>query len=83
MKVTVKLFALLDKYLPAGARENQAEIEMDEGATAANVIAKLKLPPELCHLVLINGNYLQPDERESRSLTSTDTLAIWPPIAGG
>lgn len=83
MKVTVKLFALLEKYLPAGAKDFQVKLEIDDGATAATVIAKLNLPPELCHLVLVNGIYLQPDERESRPLTSSDTLAIWPPIAGG
>lgn len=83
MKVKVKLFALLDQYLPPGAEDNQAEVEVDDGATAQTVIAKLNLPPDMCHLVLVNGNYLQPDERTTRPLTSTDVLAIWPPIAGG
>ena len=83
MKVKVKLFALLDKYLPPGAKDNQAEIEVADGATAATIISQLNLPQELCHLVLVNGSYLQPGERESRPLTSEDVLAIWPPIAGG
>lgn len=83
MKVKVKLFAMLDQYLPRGATDNEAEVEVDEEATAADVIAKLNLPPDLCHLVLVNGSYLQPDERGSRPLTPTDVLAIWPPIAGG
>ncbi len=83
MKVKVKLFALLDKYLPPGAEKNQTEIEVDDGATAQAIIAKLNLPPEMCHLILVNGHYLDSEERESRPLRSTDVLAIWPPIAGG
>ncbi|MBL6929696.1 MAG: MoaD/ThiS family protein [Rhodospirillales bacterium] len=83
MKVKVKLFALLEKYLPAGAKDYQVELELDDGATAAAVIANLGVPPELCHLILINGKHMQLAERDSRPLTSTDTIAIWPPIAGG
>jgi sulfur carrier protein ThiS len=83
MKVKVKLFALLDTYLPPGAKDNEAEIEIADGASASAIIKQLNLPPDLCHLVLVNGQYLQPGERESRPLTSTDVLAIWPPIAGG
>lgn len=83
MKVKVKLFAMLDRYLPRGATDNEAEIEIADGGTAEDVIALLNMPPEMCHLVLVNGSYLSADERGSRALTPTDVLAIWPPIAGG
>jgi len=83
MKVKVKLFALLDQYLPAGARNNEIDLEVDEGATATSLIERLRVPPDMCHLVLVNGDYLQPNERGSRPLKTNDVLAIWPPIAGG
>ncbi len=41
------------------------------------------LPPKLVHLVLVNGKYIQPEERLSATLVEGDVLAIWPPIAGG
>ncbi len=83
MKVTIKLFALLGQYLPADARDNTAEMEVEDGATPSDVIRRLNLPREYCHLVLINGLYLTPGERDTRLLESGDTLAIWPPVAGG
>jgi molybdopterin converting factor small subunit len=83
MKLTIKLFALLGQYLPAGANDNTAEIEVADGATASDVIRRLNLPREYCHLVLINGLYLTPGERDTRPLHPGDALAIWPPVAGG
>lgn len=83
MKVTVKLFALLGQYLPDGAEDNAAEIEVADGATPSDVIRRLALPRQYCHLVLLNGLYLTPGERDTRPLNPDDALAIWPPIAGG
>jgi sulfur-carrier protein len=31
----------------------------------------------------VNGVYVEPAQRRSRTLQEGDTLAIWPPIAGG
>ncbi|MFQ5619496.1 MAG: MoaD/ThiS family protein [Rhodospirillales bacterium] len=83
MKVTVKLFALLGRYLPPGAADNQAALEVADGATPATVIDSLNLPREYCHLVLVNGYYVEPSQRESLALEDNDVLAIWPPVAGG
>ncbi len=83
MKVKVKLFALLEDYLPGGARNNEVEMEVADGTTAAAIVKRLNLPAEMCHLVLLNGNYLEPGERGSHPLADDDVLAIWPPIAGG
>lgn len=83
MKVKVKLFALLEDYLPAGAKDNEIDLEVADGTTAAAIVRQLNLPAELCHLVLVNGNYLEPDQRGNRPLAMGDVLAIWPPIAGG
>lgn len=83
MKVTIKMFAMLDRYLPAGASDNAAVLDVDEGTTAADLIGRFNMPPEMCHLVLLNGDYLQPEERAARALKGDDVLAIWPPIAGG
>ncbi len=83
MKVRIKLFALLGKYLPPGAKANQAEVEVGDGATVSDLARQLNLPPEHCHLVLLNGTYMSPGERDGRVLTEGDTVAVWPPVAGG
>lgn len=83
MNITIKLFALLGKYLPEGAVKNQADITVADGATVADVIASLNLPTEHCHLVLVNGVYVAPSERSERVMKAGEALAIWPPVAGG
>ncbi|HLF58085.1 MAG TPA: MoaD/ThiS family protein [Alphaproteobacteria bacterium] len=83
MKITVKLFALLSTYLPEGATGHEAKMEVAEGATPALLIERLRLPPKMTHLVLVNGVYVPPSERARFKLSEGDALAIWPPVAGG
>ena len=84
MKVRVKPYARLDRYLPEGrAERNEADLEVPKGTTVAEVFRSLNLPPEVCHLVLVNGHFLPPGERETRALKKGDHLAVWPPVAGG
>lgn len=84
MKVTFKLYAMLSDHLPDVARKtNSLELDILPGRTVGQVIEEFNLPPKLVHLVLINGNYVQPAERAGRALAEGDVLAIWPPIAGG
>ena len=83
MKIRIKLFANLSDHLPPGAHKNEADMEVVDGASIADVIADLKLPIERCHLVLVNGVYVGPSAREGHALVSGDALAIWPPVAGG
>ena len=83
MNITVKLYALLAKHLPPEAVKNVAEIEVADGATVQGVIHALNLPTEHCHLVLVDGVYITPGERETRAMQPGEALAIWPPVAGG
>jgi sulfur carrier protein ThiS len=84
MRITFKLFAMLTDYLPAHARSsNVVELDVAPGATISQVIEPFALPPKLVHLVLVNGQYVAPEARATRTLQEADVLAIWPPIAGG
>lgn len=83
MQITVKLFAQLGKYLPDGAVKNQIAFDVADGASVQDVIHALNLPSEYCHLVLVNGVYISPSEREGQILQPGEALAIWPPVAGG
>ena len=84
MQITFKLYASLTEHLPAERRSsNQMSLEVAADATIAQIIAPFQLPMKLVHLVLINGHYVPPEDRASRTLKPGDVLAIWPPIAGG
>ena len=84
MKVALKLYAMLSDYLPAEARQsNRLDLEVVPGTTPATLIERFALPAKLCHLVLVNGAFVPPEDRAARTLVEGDELAIWPPIAGG
>ncbi|MEQ8321059.1 MAG: MoaD/ThiS family protein [Rhodospirillales bacterium] len=83
MKIRIKLYASLAEYLPADAVKNEADMEINDGSTPTQVILRLGLPEKMCHMVLINGVYIAPEERSEKSLEAGDHLAIWPPVAGG
>ena len=82
MQVTFKLFATLMQYLPAGASKNAVELEIAPGTTINQLIDQYKVPHSEVHLVLLNGLFLQEADR-NRPIEEGDTLAIWPPVAGG
>jgi molybdopterin converting factor small subunit len=83
MKITLKLFAGLERLLPSGASGNKAEIDVLADARLKDVIEQSRVPPEMAKLVVVNGVYVPPQERDSRRLEPGDEVAIWPPIAGG
>lgn len=83
MKIRLKLYASLGEYLPPDALKNEADMEVSDGATPTQIIMRLGLPEKMCHMVLINGVYIAPDERGVTTLEAGDHLAIWPPVAGG
>ena len=84
MRITLKLFATLTDYLPVESRyTNIVELEVADGATIVQVIEPYQLPQKLVHLVLVNGKYIAPTDRQTQALIEGDVLAIWPPIAGG
>ena len=83
MQITLKLYAMLSEYLPPGAVRNISHLEVPETATIGAVIEQLHLPRELAHLVMVNGVYVPPSQHLATPLKDTDTLAIWPPVAGG
>lgn len=83
MKVTLKLYASLGQYLPAHAEKNEVDMEIDDGVSVEALLKEHGVPPEHCHLVLVNGHYLAPSERTGTVLKANDALAVWPPVAGG
>ncbi len=83
MHVTLKLYAGLARHLPPGARRNAVELDVSDGTTIDTLIDRFQVPPQSAHLVLVNGHFVPPAERDARALLDGDVLAIWPPVAGG
>lgn len=84
MDITFKLFATLTDYLPPDARRsNVVQLSVPDDATITQIIEPFSLPEKLVHLVLVNGTYIAPEQRATKTLVDGDVLAIWPPIAGG
>lgn len=69
-------------YLPEGAVKNEITLDVDEPTTPNQLIDKYSVPRSEVHLVLINGVYVDQTDRDM-PLKQNDTLAIWPPVAGG
>jgi sulfur carrier protein ThiS len=84
VKVTFKLYASLGSFLPAEARKtSRIELDLPEGTTVLQAILGQGVPPERCSLVLINGVFVSISDRAHQHLREGDSLAIWPPVAGG
>ena len=83
MKLAVRTGGLLGKYLPEGSARNSAEIDLPDGMTAAEVIARLGMPPDGSYLVIHTGSAVPKAERAVCTLAEGDELAIMPPLKGG
>ena len=84
MQVTLKLFASLNRYLPANKINTiKAIIQVPDGSTVSEVMDLHHIPHPQAHLVMINGKYIPPKERLGSVLQENDALAICPPVAGG
>jgi sulfur-carrier protein len=79
MKVEVRLFALLEGYLPVGSEGDSVSLDVPPGTTVRDIVESLKIPSELSCLTVINGCDAPPEQ----SLAPGDVLSMFPPLAGG
>lgn len=79
MRVEVRLFATLERYLPADADGDRVMLDLPEHGTVADAMARLRVPTDLPVLAVVNG--LEAD-RDTR-LRTGDVVAMFPPLAGG
>ncbi len=63
MRVTVKLYATLSDYLPAGSKNNRLEVEAAERVTVNAVLSPFLLPPKetIDQRYLVQQNKLSDD----------------------
>lgn len=84
MKIEVRLFASLREKLP-GALRGRATLELTDEASLQQLLDSLEIEPRLAQMVLVNGVQAprDPDARAALRLSEGDTVAIFPPVAGG
>lgn len=84
MKIQVKLYASLSEHMPDGRPPHEgAVVDLPDDTSPHGLIDRLDIPRELAHLILLNGVYIDPEDRDQPVLKDGDVLAVWPPIAGG
>lgn len=80
MKVQVKLYASLGKYMPQAALEKgQGFVEVGEGTTIKAFLENLNVPLETVKLIFLNGIHA----KDTQVLKDGDRLGVFPPVAGG
>jgi sulfur carrier protein ThiS len=83
MRVQLELYASLMRHLPSDADRHRVTLELPDGASAHDLLDRYRVPREQAHLVLRNGVFLHPEERDRLALEDGDVIAAWPPVAGG
>lgn len=78
MRLEVRLFATLRRHVPS-AGGGVLAVDVPEGSTAADVIAKLRINVNEVHLLMVNGVHSPLD----RVLAEGDRLGLFPAVGGG
>ncbi len=80
MKIEVKLYASLGRYMPQAALEKGKDyLEVGEGTTIKALLQNLEVPLETVKLIFLNGIHAKDNE----VLKDGDRLGVFPPVAGG
>ena len=74
MELEIKLFANLRKFNPL-----LDKIKLDDGTTVLELLERAGIPPSEVVIVLVDGRHAKLDQ----PLHDGETVAIFPPIAGG
>ncbi|MEW6665651.1 MAG: MoaD/ThiS family protein [Thermodesulfobacteriota bacterium] len=80
MKIEVRLYASLARYMPAQGSAGFPEmLEVPEGLTVQELLRQLRVPPEAVKVVFLNGVHASADQ----VLQPGDRIGVFPPVAGG
>lgn len=83
MKAYLELYASLMHLLPPGSSRHRREVEIGPDSTVQDFLDRFSIPPEQAHIVLRNGHFVCGDDRLNTLVEEGDTIAVWPPVAGG
>ncbi len=78
MRVKVKVFATLGRYIAGRAPGEPFDIELSDGATLAELLGRIGVPQDEVKVAFVNARARSLDWR----LQAEDEVGIFPPIAG-
>jgi len=79
MKIELRLFASLSRYLPERQTGNLCAMEIPEGTSIKELLQRLAIPGEIRKIIIVNGVHAG----ESQTLAEGDRIGVFPPVAGG
>jgi sulfur carrier protein ThiS len=79
IKVKVRLYANLQKYLPTHSVSNSLEVELKEGTTIEGLLEQLHIPAHEAKGIFVNFVIRE----ASDVLQHNDQVGIFSPIGGG
>jgi molybdopterin converting factor small subunit len=74
MHLEIRLFASLQKFMP-----NVDKVQLDDNCTVLELLEKIGINSSEVAITLVNGRHVELEQR----LQEGETVAIFPPIAGG
>ncbi len=77
--VQIRLYATLRRYRPEVKLGESLPMELPEGSTVGQLIARLGIPNRVVKSIFVNR---RPQDLE-HVLQNGDEVAIFPPVAGG
>jgi len=83
MKLYIEFYASLMKYLPPGKSRFRREIKAEDSLVLSRLIEQYHISVEEAHIVLVNGQFVNLEDRDQRTLEEGEVISIWPPVAGG
>jgi molybdopterin converting factor small subunit len=79
MKVELRLFGDLRKYLPENNNGFSSMIVLKIGKTVGDLLKQMNIPPEIPKIILVNSLHAE----LYQELKDGDTVSVFPPVAGG
>ena len=80
MRIEVRLYASLARYMPAQGTKGFPEMmEVAEGLTIQELLQQLKVPVDSVKVIFLNGLHASGDQ----VLRQGDRVGVFPPVAGG
>jgi len=80
VKVIVRVYATLRRFMPEGKADNDLEIDLPPGTSVGKLLENyLQIPTDAVKVVFVNGRHAELDQ----ILNEGDRVGIFPPVAGG
>ncbi len=79
MRLEVRVFSGLEKYIPGARFGRSIEVECPEGSTVAELVDSLGIPRNQVFTALVNGRHAAMDA----VLQPGDRVSLFPPVGGG